>query len=328
MDIETVLLNGKLDEEVFMKLPQGLEIDGKENWVCKPHKSLRKGELVVVAIYVDDLLLLSKTANVMKELKLSISARQLWISQQSNADTILKKFNMEHGAGVATPTAAGKKLTKQQAPTSEEATAKMLKKPFRQAIGSLMYQMIGSRPDMDFAIQDVSCYFANYGEVHGEAVKRCLCYLKATRDHGLEFSGETVVLRAFTDSGYASCEDDRRSVSSYVTRIGNCTVTWSSRKQRIVAQATAEAEYVALAHSTVVNEDNQACIVIAENPSHHTRVKHIDVRYHFIREHVQLEDVDLRYVVSKENEADIMTKGLLKEQFEYLRRGLNVKPMG
>ncbi|KAE9334709.1 hypothetical protein PF008_g13824 [Phytophthora fragariae] len=93
-------------------------------------------------------------------------ARKLWINQQSNVDSILQKFNMEHGAGVATPTAAGKKLTKQQAPETEEATAKMLKKPFRQAVGSLMYQMIGSRPDMAFAIQDTSRFLSNYGEAH------------------------------------------------------------------------------------------------------------------------------------------------------------------
>ncbi|OWZ03650.1 polyprotein [Phytophthora megakarya] len=316
-----------------------------------------------------DALLLSKTVKVMKALKQSIcgafkakdlgevsfilglkisrdrAARKLWINQQSNVDTILKRFNMEHGAGVATPTAAGKKLTKLQSPTSEETMSKMLKKPFRQAVGSLMYQMIGSRPDIAFAIQDVSRYMANYGEAHWEAVKRCLRYLKATRDYGLEFSGDAVVLKAFTDSDYAACEDDRRSVSGYVTMIGQCTITWSSRRQRIVAQSTAEAEYVALAHctrevlflrqllkelgyeqhGTVVKEDNQACIAIAENPSHHARVKHIDVRYHFIREHVQLKEVELQYVKSKENVADTLTKGLPREQFEYLRMEMNVK---
>ncbi|OWY95431.1 putative mitochondrial protein [Phytophthora megakarya] len=130
--------------------------------------------------------------------------------------------------------------------------------------------------------------------------------------------------------------------------IGNCVVTWSSRKQRVVAQSTVEAEYVALAHctrevlflrqllkelgyqqeATVVNEDNQACIAIAENPSHHSRVKHIDVRYYFIREHVRLENVSLEHVMSKENVADTMTKGLPREQLEYLRSKMHVKSVG
>ncbi|KAE9332538.1 Retrovirus-related Pol polyprotein from transposon TNT 1-94 [Phytophthora rubi] len=408
MDIETAFLNGTLNEEVYMTQPQGMMTAGKQEWVCKLHKSLYglkqaprawhqaltsyltqegfeklscesciyirrcRGELEIVAIYVDNLLLLSKSFGVMEKLKQSIGsafkandlgevsfllglkitrdrrARKLWINQQSNVDSILQKFNMEHGAGVATPTAAGKKLTKQQAPATEEATAKMLKKPFRQAVGSLMYQMIGSRPDMAFAIQDTSRFLSNYGEAHWQAVKRCIRYLKATRNYGLEFSGNAVVLRAYTDSDYAGCEDDRRSVSGYVTMIGNCTVTWSSRKQRIVAQSTAEAEYVALAHctrevlflrqllkelgyeqaATVINEDNQACIAIAENPAQHSRVKHIDVRYHFIREHVQHKDVNLQYVVSKDNVADALTKGLPRDQLEYLREAMNVKSMG
>lgn len=105
---------------------------------------------------------------------------------------------MEHSAGVATPTATGKKLTKLQAPMSEEETAKMLKKSFRQAVGSLMYQMIGSQPDLVFAVQDVSKYLANYEGAHWEAVKRCIRYLKATLDHGLEFSGDAVVRRSLT----------------------------------------------------------------------------------------------------------------------------------
>lgn len=190
--------------------------------------------------------------------------------------------------------------------------------------------MIGSRLDMDFAIQDASRFLSSYGEAHWQAVKRCIRYLKATQNYGLEFGGDAVVLRAFTDSDYAGCEDDRRSVSGYVTMIGNCTVTWISRKQRIVAQSTAEAEYVVLGHctrevlflrqllkelgyeqgATVIREDNQACIAIAENPAQHSRVKLMDVRYHFIREHVQLKDADLEYVVLKDNPADAMTKGL------------------
>ncbi|OWY90470.1 Gag-pol Polyprotein [Phytophthora megakarya] len=105
--------------------------------------------------------------------------------------------------------------------------------------------MIGSRPDLAFALQDVSRYLSCYGEAHWEAVKRCIRYLKATRDFGLEFSGDSVVLKAFTDSDYAGCEeefsgdsvvlkaftdsdyagceDDRKSVSGYM--IGNCVVT-------------------------------------------------------------------------------------------------------
>jgi hypothetical protein len=153
-----------------------------------------------------------------------------------------------------------------------------------------------------------------------------------------------VILTALTDSDYASDEEQRKSVSGYVTFVGQCAVTWSSRKQRIVAQSTAEAEYIALAHctrevlflrqlllelgygqeTTTIMEDNQACISIAENPAQHSRTKHIDVRYHFIREHVRVKDIKLEYISTKENTADTLTKALAKDQFENLRGRLGV----
>lgn len=89
----------------------------------------------------------------------------------------MKKFNMEHCAGVATPAAVGKKLSKQQSPSSEETVTKTLKKPFRQAVGSLMDVMIGSSPNIAFAIQDVSKCLLRYGEAHREDVTRCIRYL-------------------------------------------------------------------------------------------------------------------------------------------------------
>jgi hypothetical protein len=129
---------------------------------------------------------------------------------------------------------------------------------------------------------------------------------------------------------------------SYQNR--NCTVTWCSRKQRIVAQSTAEAENISLAHcireviflrqllgelgyeqsTTQIYEDNQACISMAENPVQHSRTKHIDVRYHFVREKVNLKEVKINYVESKENVADILTKGLERPAFKYLSSKLGM----
>lgn len=127
--------------------------------------------------------------------------------------------------------------------------------------------------------------------------------------------------------------------------IENCPVTWSSRKQRIVAQSTIEAEYIALTHcvrdvlfvrqmlkelgyaqkTTIIKEDNQACIAIAENPTQHARTKHIDVRYHFVREHVSENRIKLEYVMSRENLADIFTKGLGRELYVDLKSRMDVE---
>ncbi|GMF31467.1 unnamed protein product [Phytophthora fragariaefolia] len=173
----------------------------------------------------------------------------------------------------------------------------------------------------------------------GKFVKQIVKYVKGTAAYGLEYGGTEVKLSACTASDYAADEDERKSVSGYATFIGNCAVTWSSRKQRIVAQSTAEAESIVLAHCTQevlyirqllleleyeqeetrIFEDNQACIAIAENPTQHSRKKHIDVRYHFIREYVRAKSIVLEYVASKSNTADTFTKGLAKDPFELLR---------
>ena len=111
-----------------------------------------------------------------------------------------------------------------------------------------MYLMIGSRPDLAFSIANVSAHLSSYTREHWEAVKRILRYVKGTKSHGLEYGGDSVNLTAYSDSDYAGDSESRRSTSGYVTYVGNCAVTWSSRKQRIVATSTAEAEYIALAH--------------------------------------------------------------------------------
>lgn len=405
MDIETAFLNGVLEEEVYMQLPQGLKVAGQEGLVCRLlktlyglkqaprawHKALVQYlttagfealqceacifarsigiKTQIVAIYVDDLVLIAKTRGEVAEMKAGIQKafrakdmgpvsyivgikvvrdrrqRKLWINQQLSADSIVNRFNMQHAFATKVPSIPGKKLRKLNgADATGDVMSEMATKPFRQAVGSLMYLMIGSRPELAFSIQDVSRFLNAYAKPHWEAVKQIIKYVKGTTAHGLEFSGSDVRLSAYSDSDYAADEDERKSVSGYVTFIGNCAVTWSSRKQRIVAQSTAEAEYIALAHctrevlfirqllselgyeqeETSIFEDNQACIAIAENPTQHSRTKHIDVRYHFIREHVRAKHIALKYVMSKENVADTFTKGLGKDHFGLLRGKLGV----
>jgi hypothetical protein len=398
MDIETAFLNGECKEEVYMEQPQGLVKPGMEHLVCKLVKSLyglkqaprawhkaltdflvsigfnklfsdpciymklEKEEKQIIAIYVDDLLLITKSVETMRKMKASIGAkfkaktlgsvnfilglkvtrdrqaRKLWINQEQHAKSILEKFNFSHCKPVDTPTWSQRKLEKGTSILSQD-------KPYRQLIGSLMYLMVGSRPDIAYAVQDVSQFLNCYDKSHWEAGKRILRYIQGTSSVGLEYSGERVILGAYADSDYASSTVDRKSVSGYITKIGNCVITWSSRKQRTVAQSTAEAEYISLAHctrevlflrqllgelgyeqsTTEILDDNQACISMAENPVQHSRTKHIDVRYHFIRERVKNKEVKVKYVESKENVADILTKGLERPAFQYLFKimGLN-----
>ena len=402
MDIETAFLNGTVEEEIYMEIPEGMTSNKTKGKVCRLRKSLYglkqaprawhkaltqflrsigfeklmceacvytrdvDGHREIVAIYVDDLLIVTREPSRMQNVKAAIAnqfkskdlgpvhfnlglkverdrvQRKMWISQQANATGIINKFNMAHANPVDTPTASGVRLRRAD---DQELSAELKAKPFRQAVGTLMYLMIGSRPDLAFAITNVSSYLSCFVQEHWEAVKRVLRYVKGTPDHCLEYGGDDVVLSAHSDSDYAGDVDGRKSVSGYVTKIGGCTVTWSSRKQRIVATSTAEAEYIGLAHCarevlflrqllkelgyeqrepTLILEDNQACIAIAENPAHHARTKHIDVRYHFVRERIERQELVLDYVPSKENTADVFTKGLDRELFQKHRAGLRV----
>lgn len=166
-----------------------------------------------MAVYVDDLLLISKNKPTMERLKEQIAngfkskdmgeahyilglnitrdraKSKLWINQEANANNVIQKFNMENANPSETPTASGAKLAKSQQPTADIG-----EKPFRQAVGSIMYLMIGSRPDLAYAIQDVSQYLNSYDKSHWEAVKRNIRYIKGRSSYGLEFSGGSATL--------------------------------------------------------------------------------------------------------------------------------------
>ena len=171
-------------------------------------------------------------------------------------------------------------------------------------------------------------------------------YLNGTRDYGIIYgnSGSSFDAIGITDADYAGCIDTRRSRSGFVFIFNGAPISWSSQLQKIVAASTAESEYIALFHGVkeavwlrhILNElvseckiipvfvDNQAAIKTASNSNDHKRSKHIDVKFHFTRDASNRGEVEIKYVPSKEQLADIFTKPLSKQQFVYLREKLNV----
>ncbi|OWZ07262.1 LOW QUALITY PROTEIN: reverse transcriptase [Phytophthora megakarya] len=227
----------------------------------------------IVDIYGDDLVLIAKTKGEVAEMKAGIqkafrgkdmggpvsyivgikvvrdrAQRKLWINQQLSADNIVNRFNMQHAFATKVPSIPEKKLRKVNGvDATGDVMSDMATKPFRQA-SDVSDERVEA--ELAFSIQDVSLFLNAYAKPHWEAVKQIIKYVKGTTGHGLGFSGSDIRLSAYSDSDYAAEEDERKSVSGYVTFIGNCAVTWSSRKQRIVTQSTVEAEYIALAHCT------------------------------------------------------------------------------
>ena len=162
------------------------------------------------------------------------------------------------------------------------------------------------------------------------------------------FNKDENILSAYSDADWAGDLNDHKSSSGYISMLSGGAVSWKSRKQTCVALSTAEAEYVALANAaqeviwmrqlmenleckqsepTVVYEDNQAAICIAQNPQHHNKTKHIDIKYHFVREKVADSTIQLKYCPTNEMSADMLTKGITYEKFATLRNKCGVKDM-
>jgi hypothetical protein len=265
----------------------------------------------------------------------------IFIHQHKYASEILNRFGMESCNQVCSPIVPGCKLVKDEKGKATDATL------YKQMIGCLMY-LLATRPDMTFSVCLAARYMDRPTEMHVAAVKRILRYLKGTLKLGILYKhkdGVGLKMQGWTDSDYAGDYDDRRSTSGYVFTIGSSAVCWSSKKQPIVTLSTTEAEFVSAASSacqciwlrnvlnylgvkqegsTIINCDNSSSIKLSRNPIMHGRCKHIDVRYHFLRDLNKDGIIELKFCKSQDQLADIMTKALKVDSFSKLREGLGM----
>ena len=272
------------------------------------------------------------------------SKKLIWLSQTEYFDKVLQRFNMDKGKALSVPLQSYVKLSKQDCPVSDQEKAEMEKIPYASAVGSLMYAMIATRPDIAFAVGVVSRYMSNPGKKHWEVVKGILRYLKATKNMRICYGSQELSVKGFTDSDYAGDLDNRRSTSGYVFTLAGGAVSWRSRLQTCVTQSTTEAEYVAASEACkeaiwlgrlvtdlgikeqtpMLHCDSQSAIQLARNPVYHSKTKHVDVKYHFIREMLEDKQIQLVKVHTTENPADLLKKGLPAENFAHCRKLLGV----
>lgn len=233
-----------------------------------------------------------------------------------------------------------KLLLKSGDPLSAEDTTR-----YRSVVGALQYLSL-TRPDISFSVNRVCQFLSAPTSLHWAAVKRILRYLHSTLDLGLCItkSGSSL-LSAFSDADWAGNPDDRRSTGGYAIFFGGNLVSWSSRKQPTVSRSSTEAEYKAVANTTAeviwiqvllrelgISElrppslwcDNIGATYLSANPIFHRRTKHVEVDYHFVRERVASRQLDVRFISSKDQVADIMTKPLPITPYCNLRRNLNL----
>jgi hypothetical protein len=216
---------------------------------------------------------------------------------------------------------------------------------YRSIIGSLRY-LVNTRPDLAFAVGFASRFMEAPGVHHWALVKQILRYVKGTVNLGCCYRASSVQkLVGYSDSDYAGDTDDRKSTSGVVFFLGPSIITWSSQKQRIIAQSSCEAEYIAAAsggtqgvwlsrllgevcgkepEKTKLCVDNMSAIVLCKNPVFHERTKHIDTRYHYIRECVEEGRIDVVHVSTSDQMGDILTKALPRAKFIEMRQRLGV----
>jgi hypothetical protein len=214
--------------------------------------------------------------------------------------------------------------------------------PYRSIIGALLWIARASRPDIMFAVIYLSKFLACFDEQHFKAAKRVVRYLVTTIDRKLTFhqteKSDKLKVIVYTDSDWAGDSEDRRSFSGNTVFLNGCCVSWYCKKQSTVALSSVEAEYMALSDAgkealyaknilteffTValpipINMDNKGAGNIAENDVNNKLTKHIDIRYHFVRQYIQKKVIELFYVPTDLNVADIFTKALGPDVFNRL----------
>ena len=405
MDVKTAFLNGDLNEEIYMTVPEGIDHD-VTSAVCKLNRTLyglkqsprmwnqridqylinqqgfirlhadqslyirrSQSELAIIALYVDDLLILSNTIEAMSKIKSALSRefemsdcgelhqflgiritrdranRRISLDQSQLANQIMSRFGMEECNPVTTPLDPSIQLKSADKDTSQSPVDQNL---YRRMIGSLMYLMIGTRPDIAAAVSIISQFASNPTILHHQAAKRIIRYIKGTINLKLNYEEKLnygdvrerePMLIGYSDANWGNDVNTRRSTTGYIFYLSGGAISWSSKRQATVALSSTEAEYMELTQATkeaiwlrgllaelnytqeratTLFEDNQSAIALAKNPVHHARSKHIDIQHHFICEKIESNEIEISYKSTDDMIADALTKPLARPRFAKL----------
>jgi hypothetical protein len=267
------------------------------------------------------------------------SAAGMFLSQRKYITDLLQKSGMTEAKPASTPITATPPLLKNSGDPLPSPTE------YRALVGSLQYLSL-TRPDIAFATNKLAQFMQNPSTMHWLALKRLLRYLAGSCDKGIFISATAPLnFHAYSDADWAGDKDDYISTTGYLLYLGDTPISWSSRKQRSVARSSTEAEYKALADTAsellwvlslftelghtptagpVIYCDNLGATHLSANPVFHSRMKHIALAYHFVRENVQRGRFRVSFVSTNDQLADILTKPLLRPRFEFLLSKLHL----
>lgn len=323
--------------------------------------SRRNGALTILAIHVDDGIISSESMDeiksVLKHLNEHFEVKEMeigcflgleiqqnedksiFIHQSTYAEKVLNRFNFSNCNGISTPSDHNQPLH-----NFEESEPSNF--DYRKLIGSLMYLAIGTRADIAHAVSVASRFLEKPTIVHERAGKRILRYIKTTLNYGILYTkNRSDEIIAYSDADFAGDVNTRKSTSGSVLFFGENIISWSSERQQSVSLSTTESEYIAAAQcvkeliwlkrlfceildkksiKALLYMDNQSAIRLIKNPEFHKRSKHIDIRYHFIREKYEKKLFDVEYVSTNNMLADILTKALPAAKFNQIVGKLNI----
>ncbi|GKE15550.1 retrovirus-related pol polyprotein from transposon TNT 1-94, partial [Tanacetum coccineum] len=353
MDVKMVFLNGILSEEVYVNQSDGFMDQDNPNHVYKLKKALYGLKQAPCTWYdllskfllsqefskgtVDPTLFIRRQGKDI--LLISQSPRGIFINQSKYALESLKKYGMESNDPVDTPIVEKSKLDEDTQGKSIDPTH------YRGMVGTLMY-LTASRPDLTFAVCMCAQYQAKPTEKHLHAVKRIFKYLRGIVNRGLWYPKDSsIALTVYANADHAGCQDTRRSTSKSMQLLGDRLVSWSSKRQKSTTISSTKAEYIDLSgccaqvlwmrsqltdyglrfNKILMYCNNKGAIVLCCNNVQHSRSKHIDIRFHFITEQVENGVVELYFVSTEYQLADIFTKALGKERIEFLINKLGMR---
>ena len=262
---------------------------------------------------------------------------------------MLERFSFSDSNAVGTPMEPGITLSTSMAPKTEAEMAYMRTVPYINAVGALMYLAQSTRPDIAYTVGVLARFNSNPGEAHWKAVKHLFRYLKGTVDLKLTYRPNPSSADPFTtfcDADHGGNKDNGRSTGGYVVLMGTGAINWSSKLQAIVTLSTTEAEFISAVEAgkdiiwtrQILSElgmpctsasylgiDNRSALSVAKNPEHHGRMKHLDLRFYWLRDIVESGLITPVHVPGDDNPADLLTKPLAKPHVEYLRRMMGLE---
>ncbi|XP_071699281.1 uncharacterized protein [Rutidosis leptorrhynchoides] len=341
----------------FQKLSRALQDQGFMQSKNDYNLFIKKvnSQLTIFAVYVDDILVTGSDATSVSQLKdflhreftikdlgslhyfLGIEVIYLdtgfVLTQRKFTQELLHEFDVSDAKPTVTPLPQNIKFSDPCSPYLKDPSR------YRSLIGKLNF-LTHTRPDLAFAVQTMSQFMQHPQQIHMEGVNHLLRYLKGTSGQGILLNGSTQLsLHAYSDSDWAACPISRRSVTGYVILLSGSPISWKSKKQSTISRSSFEAEYRAMANAAseltwlirlfeelgitdlkpvTLHCDNQSALHIAKNPVFHERTKHIELDCHFTREKVMEGLIELSYLTTQNQLADVLTKILPSSQFQQL----------